>query len=114
MDYIYRLHYGRIFGVPLRGDAVLYWLDLVCLEKLSFYALDGIMVEIGLLLAGWDGWTRWDGGGTGVGWREFCYQAPERERHHWLLRGGGQREVVADTSCIGDARARIIFVRSEK
>ena len=91
-----------------------YWFYQGCSEKLAFYALGGIMGEIGLLLDEWDGWTGWDGGGTGVGWRECCYQAPERERHHWLLRGGGQREVVADTSCIGDARARIIFVRSEK
>ena len=30
----------------------------------GFYALAG------LLLAGWDRWTGWDIGGTGVGWRD--------------------------------------------
>ena len=103
MDYIYRLHYGRIFGVPLRGDAVLYWLDLVCLEKLSFYALDGIMVEIGLLLAGWDGRTRWDGGGvegpslagTGSGVPPLYLEVRRVpgssgcHQFHWCCRGRG-------------------------
>ena len=32
--------------------------------------------------------------------------APEQERHHWLLRGGGLWEVVAGTNYVGAARAR--------
>ena len=40
--------------------------------------------------------------------------APEQERHHWLLRGGGMREVVVGTNCVGAARARSIFVVESK
>ena len=31
--------------------------------------------------------------------------APERERHHWLLRGGGRWEAVAGTNYVSAARA---------
>ena len=40
--------------------------------------------------------------------------APEWERHHWLLRGDGLREVVAGTNYVGAARARSICVGEEK
>ena len=40
--------------------------------------------------------------------------APEQERHHWLLRGGGLWEVVAGTNCVSDARARSICVGAAK
>ena len=40
--------------------------------------------------------------------------APEQERHHWRLRGGGRWEMVADTNCAGAARTRSICVGSEK
>ena len=42
------------------------------------------------------------------------YHLPERERHHWLLRGGGLWEVVAGTKCIGAARTRKICVGEAK
>ena len=58
------------WGVTFRGDSGLYRFDLVCSEKLAFYELADIMGEISLLLAGWDGRTRWGGGGTGVGLRD--------------------------------------------
>ena len=69
MDCIHQLHYVRLFGFPFRGDTESYQFTPVCSEKLDFYALAGIMGEIGLLLAGWDGrtgHTRWDGGGMEV------------------------------------------------
>ena len=40
--------------------------------------------------------------------------APEQERHHWILRGGGLWEVVAGTNCVGAARMRSIFLVDEK
>ena len=40
--------------------------------------------------------------------------APEWERHHWFLRGGGWWEAVADTNYVGDERARIICVGASK
>ena len=57
----------------------------------------------------------WDGGGmegqtlVGAGTGAPTL-APEWERHHWLLRGGGRWEAVAGTNYIGAARAWIIFV----
>ena len=51
------------WGVPFIGDTGLYWFAPVCSEKLDFYALDGIMGEIGLLLDRWCGRIKWDGGG---------------------------------------------------
>ena len=54
------------WGIPFRGDAGLYRFAPVCSNKLAFYALDSIMGETGLLLAGWDGRTGWDG----VGWSD--------------------------------------------
>ena len=55
MNCIHRLHYRRLVGVPFRIDAGSYWFTSVCSEKLDFYAIAGIMGEIGLLLSGWDG-----------------------------------------------------------
>ena len=96
------------------------------------YRLDRIGNGIGfarknwLLCAGWfdNGWMGnmdrmgrwWDGGGievptlagAGMGAPPL---ALERERHHWLLRGSGRWEVVADTNCVGASRARSICVR---
>ena len=56
------------------GSTGLYWLDCIIwivsvlvlglLGETGFYALSG------LLLAGWDIWTGWDVGGTGLGWRD--------------------------------------------
>ena len=45
------------WGLPFRVDAGSYWFSPVRSEKLGFYALAGIIGEIGLLLAGWDGRT---------------------------------------------------------
>ena len=72
------------------------------------------MGEVGLILDGWDRRTGWDGGGTGLGWRDQRYEALEWERHHWLLRGGRRREAVAGTNCIGAERYQINCVRAEK
>ena len=58
------------WGANSRGDAISYQFYPVRSEKMDFYALDGIMGEIGLLLYGWDGRNGWDGGGTGVGWSD--------------------------------------------
>ena len=55
MDCIHWLHYGSIFGFTFRGDSGLYWFAPVFSYKLTFYALDSRMGEIGLLLAGWAG-----------------------------------------------------------
>ena len=49
---IHRLHYRRLVGVPFRGDAGSYWFAPVCSEKLAFYAISGILGEIGLMLSG--------------------------------------------------------------
>ena len=43
VDFIYRLYYGRLVGVPFRGDAGLNWFNPVSLKQLSFYELAGIM-----------------------------------------------------------------------
>ena len=45
----------------LLGESRSYRFTIVRLEKLSFYSLAGIMGEIDLLLAVWDGSTRWNG-----------------------------------------------------
>ena len=69
MYFVHWLNYGRFVGVSLRGNDGLYWLTPVFSEKLYFDALPGIMEEIGLLLAEWDGRNRQtrrnglDGGG---------------------------------------------------
>ena len=39
---------------------------------------------------------------------------PERECHHWLLRGGRRQEAVAGTNCVGDSKGRSIYVRAAK
>ena len=59
--------YGRLVGVPFRGDSGSYRFAPVFSEKLDVYVLEGIMGEIGLLLDRWDrktGQTGWDGSGT--------------------------------------------------
>ena len=40
--------------------------------------------------------------------------APEQERHHWLLRGGGLWEAVAGTNCVVDARGAEYLCPSRK
>ena len=40
--------------------------------------------------------------------------APERERHHWILRGGRLWEVVAGNNCVGAAREQSICVEELK
>ena len=64
---------------------------------------DGALVE-----RGWGGPTLAPSG-TGV-----PPLASERERHHWLLRGGGMWEVVTDTNFPSAARAHSICVGEEK
>ena len=63
MDYINWLHFGRLVGVFFIREYVSYRFNPVRSEKLDFYDLDGIIGEMGLLLAGWEGWTIWDRGG---------------------------------------------------
>ena len=61
----------------------------------------------------------WDGGGmegltlagAGTGAPPL---APEKELHHWLLRGGRLWEVVAGTNCVGAARERSICFGAAK
>ena len=65
-------------------------------------------------LAGWDGWTGWDVREMGVGWRDRRQQAPERQRHHWLLGDGRRWEAVSGTNCVSAARERSICVGAEK
>ena len=48
--------------------------------------------------------------GTGTGAPPF---ALERERHHWILRGGGQWEAVAGTNFVGAARAQSIYLENQ-
>ena len=50
-----------------------------------------------------------EGSGMGV-----TTLALERERHHWILRGGGMWEAVAVTNCVGATRARSICVGAVK
>ena len=71
MDCIHRLHYGRLVG-GFPSEEMLNRIGSLRFAQRNyiFYALAGIMGEIGLLLAGWDEWTGWDGGGTGMGWRD--------------------------------------------
>ena len=57
---------------------------------------------------GWGGPTL-VGAGTGA-----PPLAPEQERHHWLLRGGGLWEVVAITNYVVAARERSICVVASK
>ena len=96
------------------------WLDLIVLdgsyqEALAFmlwlvcYWLDGTYGMYGTLVGrGWCGPTS-AGAGTGA-----PPLAPEWERHHCLLRGGGLWEAVAGTNFAGAARAWSICVVAEK
>ena len=71
----------------------------------------GFYTLAGFLLSGWDGWYV---GETGVGWRGRRTQAQERERHHWIFRGGWRWEAVAGTNCVGAARAWTTFFKAAK
>ena len=76
-----------------------YWLD----EIDGTDGLDGSLVG-----RGWDGQTL---AAAGMGETPL---APEQERHHCLLSGGGMWEVVDGTNYVGAARTRIIFVGEAK
>ena len=62
---------------------------------------------------------RWDGGGmkgptlAGAG-TVAPPLAPEREHHHWLLRGGGRWETVAGSNSVGAARDQSISFGAAK
>ena len=62
---------GLIVSDGLYG---LYRLDfvgwIVLVSVLVLLGENGSYELAGLLLAGWDGWTGWDVGGTGVGWMD--------------------------------------------
>ena len=73
-----------------------YWLD-------EMDGLDGELLE-----RGWDRRTLSPARTRVPPW------APEQERHHWLLRGGGRQEVVAGTNYVGSARAQSICVGEAK
>ena len=112
----------------LIGWIVLYPLDRIISSGLyricwivsgntGFYALDGYWLYgkdgtdgiYGTLVGrGWYG-TTLSGAGTGA-----PLLAPEREHHHWILRGGGLLEVVDGTNCVCAERARSICVVEEK
>ena len=76
---------------------------LVCCWLDGTDGLDGTSVG-----RGWDG-TALAGARTGA-----PPLAPEREHHHWLLRGGGLWGEVAGTNGFGAARAHNICVRKAK
>ena len=114
-------------GVPFRGDDGwiisdwLYHLDhldcfgwIVSVSVLGLLGETGFYALAGLLMDGWDWWTGWDAGGMEVGWRYRRQQAPERERHHWLLRGDGWWDSVPGTNCVSAERAQIICIGAEK
>ena len=104
------------------GSSGSYWLDRIGIS-LGFYRINWI------LCAGWFDtywiermyWMRywWYRGGmegptlVGAGMGAPLL-APERERHHWLLRGGSHWEAAACTNCVIAARARTICVGSER
>ena len=77
------------------------WLVTDC--KGDMDGLDGTLVG-----RGWDGLTL-AGARTGA-----PPLAPEQERHHWLLRGGGRWEVVAVTNFFGTARGANYLCQSSK
>ena len=66
----YRLDRLDCIGWIASAESYKYWSSWIHSEKLAFYALAGIMGEIGLILARWDRQTIWDRGGTEVGWRD--------------------------------------------
>ena len=121
----------------IRGDygwiALAYWLDHI-VSYWPDHIVSAVSYRIGCIISGntgfyalagyWlDGTDGLDGTFTGRGWdgpilagarMRASPLAPERECHHWLLRGGGPWEVVADTNCVGAARERSICVREAK
>ena len=73
--------------------------DFYALSGYWWYGTDGTDGLDGTLV----GW-RWDGqtlAGSGTGAPPL---APEQERHHWLLRGGGRWVAVSVDNCFGAAR----------
>ena len=132
-----RMVLGWVFLI--RGDAVwivlAYWLDRIvsagsyhigwiCIVSAGLYQetlvfmcwlITSLMGQMGrmdwmghLVGQGWDGPT-FAGARTGA-----PSLAPERERHHWLLRGSGLWKVVAGTNCVSAARTRSICVGAAK
>ena len=89
-----------------------------CSGQTGFYALGSWLVtdckghtdglDRTLVGQGWDGPTL-AGAGTGA-----PPLAPEQERYHWLLRGGGRWEAVAVNNFFGDARSAEYLCQSSK
>ena len=89
-----------------------------CSGQTGFYALGRWLVtdckghtdglDGALVGRGWDGPTL-AGAGTGA-----PPLAPEQERHHFLLRGGGRWEAVAVANCFGTARVPEYLCQSSK
>ena len=113
----------------IRGDSgctvLPYWLD--CIISAGLYRIGWIVsgnTGFHALAGYWMDWTHGlDGTLVGRGWDGPTLArprtgapplAPERKRHHWLLRGGRMWEVVAGTNCFSAARARSICVGVEK
>ena len=104
------------------------WLDRIILAGLdrilpagsrnnSFYALAGYWLDgtdgTGVLdgaLVGW-GWDKPRLAPSGTGAPPW---APEKERHRWILRGGGIWAVLAGTNYVGATKTRIICVGEAK
>ena len=125
-----RIGLGWVFMI--RGDdcwiVLAYWLDSIISDGLycigwivsrntGFYELAGYWLN------GTEGTDGLDGTFVGQGWGGRTLEgagtgapplAPERERHHWLLRGGRLWLVVAGTNCVSAARAQSICVGSAK
>ena len=81
-----------------------HWLASYCKQGMNGTdGLDGAFVGQGC-----NGQTL-SGAGTGA-----PPQAPEQERHRWLLRGSALCEVVAGTNFVGVARTRSICVSDVK
>ena len=70
------------------------------------YRTDGL--DSTLIARGWDGRTL---AGVRTGAPPL---APEQERHHWLLRGGGRWEAMAVANCFGAARGAEYLCQSIK
>ena len=98
-------------------SAGLYCIGWIVTGNTGFYALagywlygtDGTDGIYGTLVG--RGWGVMTSAGAGMGAPTL---APEQERHHWLLRGGGLWEVMAGTNFIGSARAQNICVGAAK
>ena len=115
---------------------VSYWLDRIVMYRLDRIVSDGLYCIIWLVsgntgfyalygywMYGTDGTDGLDGTFVGQGWYGPTLArsgtgspplAPERESHHWILRGGRMWELVSGTNCVGAARAQNICVGASK